>query len=71
MHPMDLLDYDAQVEAHFGPFIDSANLDAQYVHGLCRTYHRLRNRFERTRWNSLVTWVMWNIILVHLEIVLV
>jgi hypothetical protein len=24
-----------------------------------------------TRWYSMVTWVMWNLVLVHLEIVLV
>jgi hypothetical protein len=29
MHPMVLLDDEAQVEAHFGPFGDSANLDAR------------------------------------------
>jgi hypothetical protein len=42
MHPIELLDDDAQVEARFGPFGDSANLVARYVHGLRRTYHRLR-----------------------------
>jgi hypothetical protein len=49
---MVLLVDEAQVEARFGPFGDSANLDARLVHGLCRTYHRLRNYFGRTRWNS-------------------
>ena len=39
---------EAQVEAHFGTFGDSANLDARKVHGLRRTYHRLGNRFGRT-----------------------
>ena len=34
-------------------------------------YHRLGNRFGRTRWNSKVTRVMWNLVLVRLEIVLV
>jgi hypothetical protein len=29
------------------------------------------NCIECTRWNYLVTWVMWNLISVHLEIVLV
>jgi hypothetical protein len=29
MHPMVLLGYEAQVEAHFGPFGDSANLDGK------------------------------------------
>jgi hypothetical protein len=37
-----------QVEARFGLFGDSANLD---VHGLHRTYHRLGNSFGRTQWN--------------------
>jgi hypothetical protein len=31
----------------------------------------LENHFGRTRWKSKVTWVMWNLVLVHLEIVLV
>ena len=31
----------AQVEARFGLFGDSANLDVRLVHGLRRTYHRL------------------------------
>ena len=43
---------EAQVEAGFGPFGDSANLDARSVHSLRGTYHRLGNRFGRTRWNS-------------------
>jgi hypothetical protein len=29
MHPMVLLGYEAQVEARFGPFGDSANLDGR------------------------------------------
>ena len=33
-HPMVLLGDEAPVEAHFGPFGDSANLDAREVHGL-------------------------------------
>jgi hypothetical protein len=41
---------EAQVEARIGPFGDCANLDE--VHGLRRTYHRLRNRFGRIQWNS-------------------
>jgi hypothetical protein len=47
---MDLLGDEAQLEARFGPFGDSANLDE--VHGLRQTYHRLRNHLGRTRWNS-------------------
>jgi hypothetical protein len=52
-------------------FGDSANLDTRQVHGLCRTYHRLRNHFGRTRWSSYVTWVISNLISVYLEMVLV
>ena len=51
-HPMLLLCDGAQVEAQFGPFGDSANLDAREVHGLRRTYHRVANRFGRTGWIS-------------------
>ena len=32
---MVLLGDEAQLEAHFGPFGDSANLDARSVHGFC------------------------------------
>ena len=39
---------EAQVEARFGPFEPSANLDARYVHGLGRVYHRLGHRFGCT-----------------------
>jgi hypothetical protein len=49
---MALLGYVAQLEAHFGPFGDSANLDVRLVYGLRQTYHRLRNSFGRTRWYS-------------------
>jgi hypothetical protein len=66
---MELLGDEAQVEARFCPFGDSANLDE--VHGLRRTYHRLENRFGRIRWNSEVTWVMWNLVSVYLDTVLV
>ena len=45
---MILLGDEAQLEARFGPFGDSANLDARSVHGLRRTYHRFRNRFGRS-----------------------
>jgi hypothetical protein len=59
------------VDARFGLFGDSANLDARLVHDLRRTYHRLRNHFGRTRWISYVTLVMWNLVPIHLEIVVV
>ena len=51
-HPMVLRGDEAHLEAHFGPFGDSANLDARSVHGLGRTYHRLGNHFGRNRWNT-------------------
>jgi hypothetical protein len=49
---MGLLGDEAQVEARFGPFGDSATLDARLVHGLRRTYRRLGNSIRGTRWNS-------------------
>ena len=49
---MVLLGDEAQVQAHFGVFRDSASLDARLVHGLCRTYHRLGDHFGGTRCNS-------------------
>jgi hypothetical protein len=49
MHLIELLGDETQVEARFGPFGDSANLDTRYVHGLRRTYHRSRNHFRFTQ----------------------
>jgi hypothetical protein len=49
---MELLGDVGLVEARFVPFGDSANLDTRNVHGLRRTYQRLKNRFARTQWNS-------------------
>jgi hypothetical protein len=68
---MVLLGDEAQVEPQVNPIRDTANLDARQVHDLRRTYDRLRNHFGRTRWNTYVTWVMWNLVLVHSETVLV
>jgi hypothetical protein len=59
--------FEAQLEACFGPFGDSDNLDVRYVHGLRRISHRLINCFGRSGWNSYVTWVMWNLISVRLD----
>ena len=42
---MVLLGDEAQLEARFGPFGDTANLDARSVHGLRRMYHRLAKSF--------------------------
>jgi hypothetical protein len=49
---MVLLDDEAQVEARFSPFGDSANLDARWMHGLRPMYRRLRNHFGCTGWKS-------------------
>ena len=49
---------EAHVEASFVLFRDSANLDARSVHGLREMYHRLKNYFGHTQWNSKVTWVI-------------
>jgi hypothetical protein len=49
---MGLLGDDAQVEARFRPFGDSATLDARLGNGLSRMYRRLRNSIGGTRWNS-------------------
>jgi hypothetical protein len=43
MHLLELLGDKAQLEAHFGLFGDSGNLDE--VCGLHQTYRRLRNHF--------------------------
>ena len=49
MHPIILLGKGAQVEAQFGLFGDSANLDARMVHELHGTYHMLRNIYGSTQ----------------------
>jgi hypothetical protein len=46
---MGLLGDEAQVEAWFGPFGDSATLDARLVHGLRRTYRRFKNSIGGAR----------------------
>jgi hypothetical protein len=58
---MVFLDDEAQVKARFYSFGNSANLD---VDGwtVCT---------ECTRWNSYAMWVMSNLVLAHLETVLV
>jgi hypothetical protein len=49
---MVLLGDEAQVDARFGLFGDSAKLDARLVHGLRRTYHRLGSNFGHAQWYS-------------------
>jgi hypothetical protein len=48
---MRLLSDEAQVETRFGPFGDSATLDARLVHSLRQTYCRLENSVGGTQWN--------------------
>jgi hypothetical protein len=67
MHPMVLLGDETHVEARFHLFVDCANLDARYVHGLRRMDHRLRNCFGRTRWYSLLMMLKWKLDSVRLE----
>jgi hypothetical protein len=43
-----LLGDKAQVEARFGPFGDSATIDARLVHGLRQTNRRLENSIKIT-----------------------
>ena len=50
---MVLLGDKAHLEARFGPFGDSANLDARLAHGLRRTYDKPENHFGPTRWKLL------------------
>jgi hypothetical protein len=45
MQLMVLLGDEAQLEARFGLFRDSANLDIRSVHGLRQTYHGFENHF--------------------------
>jgi hypothetical protein len=51
-HPMDLLGGMGQMEARFGLFGDSVNLDARLVHSLLQTCNSIRNHVGHTRWNS-------------------
>jgi hypothetical protein len=49
---MGLLGEEAQVEAQFSTFGDSATLDARLVDGLRRTYRTLESSIGGTRLNS-------------------
>jgi hypothetical protein len=60
-----------RVDSRFSPFGDSVSVGARWVHGLHRTYHRHRNDFGRTRWDSLVTRHKWKLGSVRLEMGLV
>ena len=67
---MELVGDMGHVESRFGPCGDNVSVGVGLVHGLRQMYRRLRNCFGRTRWNSYVTCVMWNLVLVYLEAVL-
>jgi hypothetical protein len=47
---MELLLKVGHMESNFGLFGDGVSVSARMVHDLRQTYHRLRNRFGRTRW---------------------
>ena len=49
---MELLGDVGHVESHFFLFGDSVSVSARQVHGLRQTYHRLKNHFGRTLWDS-------------------
>jgi hypothetical protein len=55
----------------FGPFHDGVSVSARQVHGLCQTYHRVRNHFGCTRWYFKLTRIKWKHVSVYLEIVLI
>jgi hypothetical protein len=67
---MELISGVGRVEFRFSPFGDNVNVCAREVHGLHRTYHRHRNHFGRTRWDSYVTRLKRKLSSVRLEIVL-
>jgi hypothetical protein len=71
MHPMVLLGDEAQVDARFGPFGDSANLGARLVHGFMLNIPQAQKSFWTHTIDHLGDVFMWNLILVCLETVLV
>jgi hypothetical protein len=46
---MVLLGDEAQVDAHFDPFVDSANIKARLVHGFALNIPQAKNHFGHTR----------------------
>jgi hypothetical protein len=71
MHLIVLLHGVGQLEAPFGLFGDSVNLDVRSLHGLHRMSNRLKNHFGHTRWNAKVTWVKWQHASGYMEAVLI
>jgi hypothetical protein len=49
---MELVSDVGRVESHFSSSGDSVSVSAKQVHGLHQTYHRHRNSFGRTRWDT-------------------
>jgi hypothetical protein len=49
---MELVSDVGHVESRFGPFGDSVIVSGRQVDGFNPTYHRHRNRFGCTRWDS-------------------
>jgi hypothetical protein len=49
---MELVSDVGPVESHFSLFGDSVIVSARLVHGLHRTYHRHRDHFGCTRWDT-------------------
>jgi hypothetical protein len=47
-HPMELLGDMGHVESHMFFFGDRVSVNVRLVHGLCQTYHHLRNHFGCT-----------------------
>ena len=68
---MELLGDVGLVESRFGLFGDNFSVSARQVHGLRQTYHRLRKSFWMHPMVLLGDGVMWNLISVHLDMVLV
>jgi hypothetical protein len=62
---MELLGDVAHGESCFGLFEDAVSIGARWGHGLRQTYPRLGNRFGRSRWNSLVMWLLGSLISIH------
>jgi hypothetical protein len=67
---MELISDVGRVDSRFSLFGDCVSVSARQVHGLHQTYHRHRNHFGHTRWDSLVTRLKWKLGSVRLEIVL-
>jgi hypothetical protein len=68
---MELLGDMGLVESCFDPFREGVSVSARWVHGLCQTYHRLRNCFGCNPRYSFVTTLKSKVISIRLEIVLI